>query len=110
MLDETDVRTIWLEEAKKEARQQNPLIGYCRRICFVRTTCKRRCGPKKGQVRKRKTHEVEMLQFLPSGRCVTVKDTRTPGLDSLAEEIFSQKKIPPHITPVQLFLDYFRKL
>ena len=110
MLEDLDVRTVWLQEARVEARQQNPLIGYCRRVYFIRTTCKRRSGPKKGTVRKRKIHEVELLQFLPSGRCVEVKDINTPGLDGLAEEIFSQKKIPPHTTPAQLFLDYFRRL
>ena len=55
-------------------------------------------------------HEVELLKFLPSGRCVKVKDTRTPGLDALAEEIFAGHNIPPNVTPAQLFLDYFRQL
>ncbi len=108
-VDHVDGREVWLQEARAEAKQQNPLIGYCKRITFVRTTCKRRSGPKKGKARKYKTHEVELLKFLPSGRCVTVKDGYTPGLDTLAEEIF-QGKTPPHITPGQLFMDYFRQL
>jgi len=67
-------------------------LAIAGRIYFVRTTCTRRCGPKKGTVRKRKTHEVELLQFLPSGRCVVVKDTRTPGSrQSGRGDIFTKK-------------------
>ena len=104
------LQRFWSAQARDEAREANPLIGYCRRVYFVRTSCKRRRGPKKGNVRKYSRHEVELLKFLPSGRCVQVKDLRTPGLDALAEEIFFGKSIPPDTTPAQLFLDYFRQL
>ncbi len=112
MLDEVenDVRVIWLQEARAEASQQNPLIGYCKRVYFQRTSCIRRSGPKKGKRRKYKTHEVELLKFLPSGRCVTVKDLDTPGLDALANEVLAGKYIPPDVNPAQMFLYYFRKL
>ena len=105
-----DFREIWLQEARREAKQQNPLQGFCRRVYFERTACKRRSGPKKGHRRKYTKHEVELLKFLPSGRCVQVKDLHTPGLDALAEEIFAGRYIPPDTTAVQLFLDYFREL
>lgn len=105
-----DIRTLWLEEAREEAKQQNPLVGYCQQVYFTRTSCKRRSGPRKGQRRKYTSHEVELLKFLPSGRCVQVKDLRTPGLDVLAEEVFAGQYIPGDINPAQLFLDYFRKL
>jgi len=105
-----DVREMWLVEARHEARQENPLVGYCRCVVITRTSCKRRSGPKKGQKRKYKSHEVELLKFLPSGRCVQVRDLRTPGLDALAEEIFAGRYIPPDANPAQLFLDYFRQL
>jgi hypothetical protein len=110
MDEELDIRLLWLEDARAEAKENNPLFGYCRRVYFERTKCKRRSGPKKGQRRRRSTHEVELLQFLPSGRCVTVKDVQTPGLDSLAEEVFAGRYIPPDVNPAQLFLEYFRKL
>jgi hypothetical protein len=111
MLDmDEDIRELWLEEARAEAREANPLVGYCQRVYFQRTSCRRRGGPHKGKKRRRTTHEVELLKFLPSGRCVTVKDVETPGLDSLAEEVFAGKYIPPEVNPVQLFLDYFRSL
>jgi hypothetical protein len=112
MLDmDEDIRLLWMEEARKEAKEySNPLNGYCERVYFTRTTCKRRSGPKKGKRRRRSTREVELLKFLPSGRCVTVKDIQTPGLDSLAEEVFAGKYIPPDVNPAQLFLDYFREL
>lgn len=111
MLDmEEDIRLLWLEEARAEARQQNPLIGYCERVYFERTSCRRRSGPKKGATRQRRTHEVELLRFLPSGRCVTVRDLKTPGLDALAEEVLSGTYIPPDVKPAQLFLEYFRRL
>jgi len=108
-----ELRAYWLVEARKEAKAQNPLIGYCKRVYFQRTACKRRGGPRKGTKRKYSRgirQEVELLKILPSGRCVTVRDLRTPGLDALAEEIFSGKAIPPHTTPAQLFLEYFRQL
>jgi hypothetical protein len=78
-----ELRHAWLEEARREAAEHNPLRGYCKRVYFERRSCKRRTGPRKGQVRRRSTHEVELLMFLPSGRCVAVKDLRTPGLDAL---------------------------
>lgn len=106
--DPNDIRQAWLSEAREEALQANPLKGYCERVYFVRTSCKRRSGPKKGQKRRRSTHEVELLKFLPSGRCVAVKDLDTPGLDALAEEALAST--PPHINPAQLFLEYFRQL
>jgi hypothetical protein len=105
-----DFRELWLAEARAEAKEQSPLVGYCKRVYFERKSCKRRSGSKKGQVRKRTTREVELLKFLPSGRCVTVKDIQTPGLDSLAEEVFAGRYIPPDVNPAQLFLDYFRSL
>jgi hypothetical protein len=108
--DDDDYRKAVLDEIRKEARLDNPLRGYCRRIYFTRTTCQRRGGPRKGTRRKYKTHEVELLKFLPSGRCVQVKDFSTKGLDRLAEEVFSGMSIPPHVTPAQLFLDYFRQM
>ncbi len=108
MLDE--LRTAWLQEARIEAKGQNPLVGYCRRVYFIRRACKYRNGKRKGRVRKRRTFEVELLKFLPSGQCVAVKDINTPGLDALAEEIFSNRWIPPDVNPAQLFLDYFRRL
>jgi len=89
-----DVRQAWIEEARKDAKLANPLSGYCERVYFVRTSCKRRGGPKMGQVRRRKTHEVELLRFLPSGRCVAVKDLDTPGLDKLAEEVLAGNTPP----------------
>lgn len=108
---EFELRNAWLEEARREARQENPLRGYCRRVYFERKACKRRKGhPKAGTQRKYRTHEVELLKFLPSGRCVQVKDLHTKGLDSLAEEIFADRYIPPHTNAAQLFLDYFRQL
>ena len=111
MIDtDEDLRTLWLEEARAEAREQNPLFGYCRRVYFARNGCLRRSGPKKGKKRKYKTHEVELLCFLPSGRCVSVKDLDTPGLDALAEEIFAGRYVPPDTNPAKLFLEYFRKL
>ena len=111
MLDpDFELMNIWLEEARKEAKQQNPLHGYCRRVYFERKACVRRKGhAKAGTKRKYRSHEVELLKFLPSGRCVVVKDLQTPGLDAMAEEIFADK-CPPHINPAQLFLDYFRQL
>ncbi len=106
-----ELRAYWLAEAYAEAQEQNPLRGYCERVYIVRTSCKRRRGPKKGKPRSYSSHEVELLRFLPSRRCVQMSDIRTPGLvDALAEEIFSGKSIPPHTTPAQLFLDYFRRL
>lgn len=106
----SDPRYAWLiEDQKERKKERNPLVGYCKRVYFVRTDCKRRCGPKAGTIRKRKTHEVELLKFLPSGRCVAVKDLSTPGLDALAEEALAGK-VPPNINPAQLFLDYFRDL
>ncbi len=105
----SDVRQAWIEEAREEARAANPLRGYCERVYFVRTSCKRRSGDRKGQVRRRKTHEVELLRFLPSGRCVAVKDLDTPGLDALAEEVLAGNT-PPHVNPGQMFLELFRQL
>jgi hypothetical protein len=110
MVDPEDIRAAWLEDARTEARQNNPLIGYCRRVYFQRTTCRRRSGRRKGKVRKYTKHEVELLKFLPSGRCVQVKDLDTPGLDALASEALAGHYIPPDINPSQLFLEYFRKL
>jgi hypothetical protein len=113
MLDDiqiTELKAFWLAEAYAEAQEQNPLRGYCERVYIVRTACKRRHGPHKGKRRKYSSHEVELLRFLPSRRCVQVRDLRTPGLDALAEEIFSGMDVPPHTTPAQLFPDYFRKL
>ena len=108
---EHETRTIWLEEARKEAQGANPLVGYCKRVLINRTSCKRRKNHKKsGTRRKYSRHEVELLKFLPSGKCVQVKDLRTPGLDALAEEVFAGMTIPPDINTAQLFLDYFRKL
>jgi len=111
MLDEDfDIRTLWLEEARREAKEQNPLVGYCKRVYFERTGCRGRSGPKKGTKRRRQTHEVELLKFLPSGRCVTVRDIETPRLDALAEEVLAGKYIPPDVSPAQMFLNYFREL
>lgn len=104
-----EVRLIWLAEARAEAAEQNPLVGYCKRVYFVRTRCLRRSGPQKGKKRKRTTHEVELLK-MPGGRCVTVRDIKTPGIDILAEEVFAGRYVPPDINPVQLFLDYFRQM
>jgi hypothetical protein len=39
-----------------------------------------------------------------------VKDVRTPGIDTLAEEVFSGMVIDPNVNKAQLFLDYFRQL
>ena len=112
MQDEThtEMREFWVAETREEAKASNPLRGYCRRVYFERTSCKRRGGPKKGKVRGRTTHEVELLMFLPSGRCVTVRDAKTPGLDALAEEVFSGMALPTDTNVTQLFLDYFRQL
>ncbi len=100
----------YLQEAQAEARAANPLRGYCERVYFVRTGCRYRSGARKGKIRRRKTREVELLRILPSGRCVTVKDLATPGLDALAEEALAGRWIPPETTPAQMFLDYFRRL
>jgi hypothetical protein len=105
-----DLREAWLEDARADAKKENPLRGYCRRVYFQRTSCKRRSGPKKGKRRKHSSSEVELLHILPSGRCVTVKDLHTPGLDALAEEALAGYQIPPDKNPAQLFLDLFRKL
>ena len=111
MLDEDfDLAALWLEEARREAKEQNPLRDYVRRVYFVRTTCKWRSGKNKGKKRRRREHEVELMQILWSGRCVTVKDLKTPGLDALAEEALAGRYIPPDMNPAQVFLDYFRKL
>lgn len=111
MADYDDVREAWLAEAHQEALDANPLIGYCERVSFMRTSCKRRNGPKAGQARRRKEHEVELLRFLPSKRCVAVKDLNTPGLDALAEEALAGKTvISSDVNPSQLFLEYFRRL
>lgn len=108
-LDE-DIRTLWLEEARQEAALSNPLVGYCERVYFVRTTCRRRKNhPKKGR-RYYSRHEVELLKILPSGRCVQVKDLKTSLLDALAEEVFAGRYIPPDVNKGDLFLTYFRKL
>jgi hypothetical protein len=101
---EHETRTIWLEEARKEATGNNPLVGYCKRVSFVRTSCKRRKNHRKaGTRRKYSRHEVEFLKFLPSGKCVQMKDLHTPGLDALAEEVFAGMTIPPDVNPAQLF-------
>lgn len=105
-----DVRAAWMAEARAEAAEQNPLRGYCERVYFVRGACRRRSGPHKGQRRARTTHEVELLKFLPSGKCVVVKDVRTPGIDTLADEVFSGMVLPPEVNAAQLFLEYFRQL
>ncbi len=105
-----DVRAAWLAEARAEAYEANPLRGYCKRVYFERKACTRRGGTRKGKQRRRREHEVELLMFLPSGKCVQVKDLRTPGLDALAEEVFAGKVIPPHVNAGQLFLEYFRQL
>ena len=105
-----DVRHYWLEEARREAKAQNPLIGYCKRITFVRTGKRRKNHPKADKRRKYTRHEVEFLKFLPSGRCVQVKDLDTPGLDALANEIFAGRYISPDENVAQVFLDYFRQL
>lgn len=105
-----EMRYLWLEEARLEAREANPLRGYCKRVYFERTNCIRRKNHRKaGTRRKYRTHEVELLKFLPSGRCVTVRDLDTPGMDALAEEIFGGNP-SPDVNPAQLFLEYFRKL
>ncbi|GEM_PF-5561812 len=109
-LNTDELRAYWLTEALAEAKSANPLAGYCKRVYFQRTGCLRRGGHKKGKRRKYSSHEVELLKFLPSGRCVQVRDLRTPGLDALAEEAFADYPVPPHTTPAQLFLDYFRQL
>ena len=105
-----DLRELWLEEARLEAKEANPLRGYCKRVYFERTSCRRRKRHRKAGTRRYYSrHEVEFLKFLPSGRCVQVRDLDTPGLDALAEEIF-QGKVPPDVNPAQLFLEWFRKL
>jgi hypothetical protein len=90
-----DIRYYWLLEARKEAHLENPLVGYCKRVVFVRTGKYRKNHPKFGKRRRYKKSEVELLKFLPSGRCVQVNDIHTPGLDALAEEILSGKNISP---------------
>jgi len=108
-----DLRLAWWLEAKAEAEEQNPLTGWVERRVIVRNKRIRRCGPKKGKVRRYSRgirSEIELIKNLTTGRCVAVKDLRTPGLDALAEEIFADRVIPPHTTPAQLFLDYFRKM
>jgi len=107
---EDQIEREWLEAAREEAKEYNPLHGYCQRVYFVRTSCKYRTGKNKGKKRKRRTMEVELLKFLPTGRCVALKDIQTPGLDSLAEEVFAGKYIPPDVNPSNLFLEYFRKM
>ena len=107
---EIDPRHDWWLEEKAAARKLNPLRGYCQRVYFTRTSCKRRGGKHKGKVRRRSTREVELLRILGSGRCMAVKDLRTPGLDALAEEVFASHVLPPNVNPAQLFLDYFRQM
>lgn len=98
------LRDAWLSEAAKEAVDANPLRGYCERVYFSSTSN----GWRNGKQRRRKQREIELLRFLPSRRCVTVNDMRTPGLDNLAEEV--PLNAPPDANRAQVFLDYFRKL
>ena len=108
---EEDIRLIWLEEARAEAADQNPLKGYVERVYFERKSCRRRKHHMKaGKRRWYSKHEVELMRILPSGRCVQVKDLRTPLLDALAEEVFAGLYIPPDVNKGDLFLEYFRKL
>lgn len=76
---ELDTRAAWIDEARAEAREANPLRGYCERVYFVRAGCLIRSGKRKGKKRRRRTLEVELLRFLPSRRCVAVRDLDTPG-------------------------------
>lgn len=101
-----------LAEARAEAAEQNPLKGYCKRIYFERTSRKRRKNHKKAshKPRRYRRNEVELLKFLPSGKCVQVKDLDTPGLDALAQEALAGTYIHPDENISQVFLDYFRKL
>ncbi len=103
--DYETLKQIWISEVEAEARAQNPLIGYCERVYFQSTSK----GRRKGKIRRRNGKEIEMLRFLPSGRCVVVNDLLTPGLDALADEIFSDR-VSPGVNVSQLFLDWFRKL
>jgi len=108
---EEDTQTVWLEKARREAKAYNPLAGYCKRVVINRTSCRRRKGHKRAGTRRYYSrHEVELLKFLPSGKCVTVKDLDTPGLDALAEEVFAGMWIPPDVNPGDYFLEWFRKL
>ena len=104
-IDYDTLKEIWHAEVRAEARDQNPLKGYCERVYYTSTSK----GRRNGKIRRRKGKEVEMLKFLPSGRCVIVNDYDTPGMDTLAEEIFADK-ISGDVNPSQLFLDWFRKL
>jgi hypothetical protein len=97
-MDDQAIRAFWLQEEKAEAKQNNPLNGFCERVFFIRNDCIQRSGKNKGKKRRYRNHEIELLRFLPSRRCVTVKDLATPGLDALAEEILSNSPPPPEPT------------
>lgn len=107
-IDYETIKEIWLKEVAEEARAQNPLIGYCERVYFTSTSK----GRRNGKIRRRKNgKEVELLRFLPSGRCVIVADLDTAGLDALAEEALTGRvAVSGDVNLSQLFLDYFRKL
>lgn len=106
-----DFRQVWLEEARHEVLEENPLRGYCERVVIVRTSCRRRKKHKRaGTRRKYRNHEVELLRFLPSRRCVQVKEDHAPGMDALANEVFAGRYISPDENVVDVFLHYFRKL
>lgn len=105
MNEETeDYKKVWIEEARREALQANPLIGYCERVYFV----SRSKGIRNGKRRKREK-EIELLRFLPSGRCVVMKDIKTKDIDALADEIFHNTQETDK-TKAQMFLDFFRQL
>jgi len=102
---------FWGDDGNQE-EPYNPLTGHCQRVYFVSTSHGRvKSGPKKGQKRKRnRWKEVEMIRFPRTGRCQTIYDDPRGRLDSFAEEIINPDTVPPHVTPYQYFLDWFRRL
>lgn len=93
-----------LDEINAEIRLLDKLPQYARLHAFVsRSKGRDRKGKKRLRTKngRKIEKEVELVEFLPSGRCVTLTDDPRNGLDLLAEEIFSPEEVPPHITPFQ---------
>ncbi len=49
---ELDMRHTWLEEAYRDAHDQNPLAIPPQRVLIVRTSCRRRKGHKRAGTRR----------------------------------------------------------
>ncbi|KKS19428.1 MAG: hypothetical protein UU77_C0048G0006 [candidate division WWE3 bacterium GW2011_GWC1_41_7] len=113
-LDRLTREWLGLEEGKEyeDEFSYNPLETHYRRKYFIsRSHGRIKNGPRKGEKRFRKHwREVELLERLPSGKHIAVKDHPVKRLDSDAEEVLHDQEIPAHLTPYQHFLNLFRKL